>query len=134
MRLNPIVVTLVAAGVVGGAAIAAPSLGPEEQIAQALAGRVAGTPTDCIWQRQIRSSHIVDGTAILYEMTNGTIFVNRPVSGAPFLHRDLALITRSYSDQLCNIDIVTLYDTAARFDRGSIGLGQFVPYPRPPQN
>ena len=129
MRSN--LVTAVVVAMLGGAAVAAPPLAPEEQIAKAIAGRVAGKPTDCIWQRDIRSSHIVDGTAILYEMSNGTIIVNRPTSGAGFLHRDLALITRTYSDQLCNIDIVTLYDTAARFERGSIGLGPFVPYPRP---
>ncbi len=54
----------------------------EAKIAQALTGRVAGKPTDCIIQQNIRASRIIDGTAILYEMNNGTIFVNRPTSGA----------------------------------------------------
>ena len=106
----------------------AAQLQPEEEIARALAGRVAGKPTDCIYQRNIRSSRIIDGTAILYEMNDGSIILNRPTSGADFLRRDLALVTKSYSDQLCGVDIVRLYDPVARFESGSIGLGPFVPY------
>ena len=64
-------------------------------------------------------------------MRDGTIVLNRPTSGANFLHRDLALVTKSYSDQLCTVDIVRLYDPAARFESGSVGLGPFVPYARP---
>ncbi len=110
---------------------AAARLAPEEQIAKALDGRVAGKPTDCIFQRNIRTSRIVDGTAILYEMNDGTIYLNRPTSGANFLRRDLALVTKSYSDQLCSVDIVRLYDPVARFENGTVGLGPFIPYRKP---
>ena len=112
-----------------GAAQAA-SLPPEAQIAKALGDRVPGKPTNCIQLRQIRSSQIVDKTAILYEMAGGTIYVNRPTSGATFLRRDLTLITDTHSTQLCSIDIVRLYDSGSRFESGSVGLGEFVPYTR----
>ena len=111
--------------------VLAARLAPEDEIARTLAGRVAGRPTDCIYQRDIRSSRIVDGTAIIYEMNDGTIFLNRPPSGAGFLRSDLALVTKTFSDQLCSVDIVRLYDTASRFETGSVGLGPFVPYRRP---
>ena len=112
------------------------SLPPEDRIAHALQGRVAGAPTNCIWQQQIRSSRIVNRTAILYEMNDGTIYLNRPTSGAEFLHDDYALVTDTHSpsDQLCNVDIVRLLDTQVRMEMGSIGLGDFVPYPRPPKD
>lgn len=112
---------------------AVPRLAPEAEIAHALDGRVAGPSTNCILQRNIRSSRIVDRTAILYEMNDGTIYLNRPNGGAEFLDRDVALITNTYSDQLCSIDIVRLYDTTSRFERGSLGLGAFVPYRKPPK-
>ncbi len=116
---------------VASAATARPAEPAEAQIAKALSGRVAGKPTDCIQQYAIRSSRIIDGTAILYEMNDGTIYLNRPESGATFLDSNLALVTDTHSSQLCRIDIVRLYDTVSRFERGSLGLGSFVPYPRP---
>ena len=104
----------------------------EEQIAKAIAGRTAGQPITCIEQHNIRDSTIVSNTAILYTMSDGTILVNRPPHGAAFLRRDAAIITDTHDgDRLCSVDIVRLYDTSARFDLGTIGLGDFVPYPRP---
>ncbi len=115
--------------------IAAPAVATprgEDQIAKAIAGRTAGRPITCIEQHNIRSTTIVSETAILYEMRDGAILVNRPPNGTGFLRRDLALITDTHDgDRLCNVDIVRLYDTTTRFDFGSIGLGDFIPYPRP---
>ena len=132
MRIVPalIATAIAAAATVGHAA---PRLSPEDAIAKALDGRVAGKPTDCLIQHNIRSTQIIDGTAILYEMNNGVLYLNRPTSGASSLRRGLALITDTHSSQLCSIDIVRLYDTASRFETGSVGLGPFVPYPRPPK-
>ncbi len=108
-------------------------LAPEDEIAKALAGRVAGKPTDCLYQRDIDSTQIVDRTAILYRMRGGTIYLNRPRSGAEFLRSDLALLTKTETDQLCTVDIVRLLDPVNRFETGSVGLGPFVPYARPPR-
>ena len=130
MRLLPLLTAAtLAIGNVG--ASSAPAHRPEEQIAKALAGRVAGKPTDCLYQRNIRSSTIIDHTAILYEMNDGTIYLNRPTSGASFLRSDYALVTDTHSTQLCSIDIVRLFDTVSRFESGTLGLGPFVPYFRP---
>lgn len=112
-------------------ASAAPAVSAEDQIAKAISGRVAGKPTNCLYQRDIRSTRIIDRTAILYEMNSGTIYVNRPTSGASFLNSNYALITNTHSSQLCSIDIVRLYDFVSRFEAGSIELGPFVPYLKP---
>jgi hypothetical protein len=53
----------------------------EAKLAKALEGRVAGAPVDCIQLRDIQSSRIIDGTAILYD-TGTTLYLNRPASGA----------------------------------------------------
>jgi hypothetical protein len=120
-----------AAGSLAAASVHAADRSPEAQLAKAAEGRVAGTPVSCITLRNIRSSRIVDGTAIIYEMQGGTRFINRPDSGAPFLRSNLTLVTNTGTTQLCNVDIVGLYDPLARMTLGSIGLGKFVPYPRP---
>ncbi|NYT42208.1 hypothetical protein HZY97_15660 [Sphingomonas sp. R-74633] len=106
----------------------------EAEIAKAIAGRTAGKPTDCIYLRDIRSSKIIDKTAILYEMNNGLIYVNRPKSGASSLDWTDVLVTDTHSSQLCSIDTVKLYDTGLRMPTGWVGLGDFVPYPRPPKS
>lgn len=102
----------------------------EEKLAKAIEGRIAGKPVSCINFRDIRSSRIISGTAIIYEGNNGTLYVNRPASGASTLRDGDALVTRTSLSQLCNVDIVRLLDTSSRFERGSVGLGEFVPYPR----
>lgn len=112
-------------------AIAAPAESGDDQIARALAGRIAGKPTDCLYQRDIRSTRIIDRTAILYEMNNGTIYLNRPTSGASFLNSNYALVTDTHSSQLCTIDIVRQVDFISHFESGSVGLGPFVPYLKP---
>lgn len=112
-----------------GAAQAATDRSPEARLARATAGRVAGAPVDCIYLRDIRSSQIIDGQAIVYD-TGRTVYVNRPTSGGSTLRRDQVLVTDTHSPQLCSIDIVRLYDTSSRFQTGTVGLGKFVPYTR----
>lgn len=104
---------------------------PEEQLAKATQGRIAGQPVDCIFLRDISSSEIVRGRAILYRLQNGTLMINYPDSGANFLSRGDVLVTDTHSSQLCSIDVVRLLDSGSHFPRGSVGLGKFVPYPRP---
>jgi hypothetical protein len=105
---------------------------PDERLAQAITGRVAGAPVDCIYLRDIRSSQIIDGKAIVYD-TGRTLYVNSPDSGATSLRSSDVLVTDTHSSQLCSIDIVRLYDSSSRFFTGSVGLGKFVPYTKPPK-
>lgn len=130
MTIKAVIVAVVL-GLLASAATAAPAVSGEDQVARALDGRVAGKPTDCLYQRDIRSTRIIDRTAILYEMNNGTIYLNRPTSGASSLNNNYALITDTHSSQLCTIDIVRLYDFISHFETGSLGLGPFVPYLKP---
>lgn len=118
---------LIGAALLPAASQAAPRLTGEAQIAKALEGRVAGEPVDCINLRNVRSTEIVDRTAILYD-TGRTVYVNRPRGGADSLDRWDALVTRNYDSRLCSIDTVRLYDTGSRFERGFVFLGDFVPY------
>jgi len=104
----------------------------EAQLAKMLDGRVAGKPVDCVTLTQIRSTEIIDRTAIVYTTNNGTMYVNRP-SGANFLDDDDILVSEPRNGQACRIDIVRLIDRGSRMSSGSVGLNDFVPYPRPPK-
>lgn len=106
---------------------AAPRLTPEAKLAKAIEGRVAGEPVDCVNLRNIRSSRIIDRTAIVYD-AGSTIYVNRPRAGAESLRDWDTMVSKLYSSQLCSIDVVQTYDSGSRFFTGNIFLGEFVPY------
>ena len=102
----------------------------EAELAAALAGRVAGKPVSCISLRDIRSSQIIDHTAIVYD-TGRQLLVNRPRIGASSLDSDDILVTKTYGSELCSLDTINLIDRGSRFTHGFVGLGEFVPYSKP---
>ncbi len=118
-----------------GAAVAADKAPPtnlkgEAELAKLLAGREPGKPVNCISATQSQSSRVVQGTAIVYQSTSRTLYVNRPKIGADQLGRDDILVTRIWGSQLCNLDQIRLVDRTSRFQRGFVSLGDFVPYTR----
>ncbi|MCY1670703.1 hypothetical protein OVA07_06705 [Novosphingobium sp. SL115] len=113
--------------VAGTMADAKPRLTPEQQLAKALDGRVAGEAEDCIYLPRVTQTRIYDKTAIVYD-TGSTLWVNRPESGARSLDDNDIMLTQTFSSQLCSVDIVRMIDRTGGFWRGSVGLGQFVPY------
>ena len=102
----------------------------EERLAKLLEGRVAGEPVSCIDTHRIRSSKIIDGTAIVYEASGGKLYVNRPEAGARSLDRFDIMVTRQFTSRLCDVDVVELFDSGARMSTGLVFLGEFVPYSR----
>jgi hypothetical protein len=102
----------------------------EAELSRALGNRIAGEPVDCIDLHRVRSSRVIDDTAILYEV-GSTIYVNRPTAGAESLNRWDTLVTRTPSTRLCSIDTVRVVDLNSHMMTGIVFLGEFVPYRRP---
>ncbi|MBX3562560.1 MAG: hypothetical protein KF780_12210 [Sphingomonas sp.] len=128
----PKTLTLLAGGALLAAATPALADRPvdrEAQLARALEGRVAGEPVDCVDLRRVRSTRIIDETAILYDM-GSTIYVNRPRVGADSLDRWDTMVTRLHSSRLCSIDTVQMIDPVSHIMRGIVFLDEFVPYRR----
>ncbi len=116
------------------AAFAAPTAAParerlhgEALIDKLVAGRVAGPPVDCIQLYSVRSTTIVDHTAIVYD-TGSVIYVNRPRAGAESLDDNDILVTNLHSSSLCRIDVVTLQEPTSFMSSGFVSLGDFIPY------
>ena len=103
---------------------------PDAELARAIEGLVPGEPVQCIDTRRIRSSKIIRDTAIVYDAGN-VVYVNHPRSGRESLDQWDVLVTRLHSSQLCDIDVVHLYDTSSRMQTGAVFLGDFVPYRKP---
>ena len=113
------------------AAASAPETKGEAKLARDIEGRIAGAPVDCLRLHDIRSSWIIDRTAIVYEGRGGTLYVNRPRAGRQSLDRFDVLVTAPFGGQLCSIDVVRLYDSTSQLQTGSVFLGPFVPYHKP---
>jgi hypothetical protein len=126
--MRSVLASIAAVSLMASAAYAGPAPTPEEKLAKALEGRAAGDPVDCIYLRDIRSSRIFDRTAILYELNNGTYYLNRPDAGASSLGWSDVLVTDTHSPRLCSIDVVKLYDPHPWMQSGFVNLGKFVPY------
>jgi hypothetical protein len=101
----------------------------EAELARVVAGRVAGEPVDCIDMHRVRSSHIIPGTAIVYD-AGGVVYVNRPRGGAESMDQWDIMVNRLYSSELCSIDTVQLIDQGSQMYSGTVFLGEFVPYRR----
>ena len=122
--------TLIAGSLlIGGVAQAKPA-DREAELERALRGRVAGEPVDCIDLHRVRSSRIIADTAIIYD-AGGILYVNRPRNGADSLDPGDTKVNRLFgSGRLCSIDTVQMVDRVAGFHRGTVFLGEFVPYRR----
>jgi hypothetical protein len=101
----------------------------ERELARALEGRVAGEPVGCIDLHRVRSSRIINRTAIVYD-AGGTIYVNRPRSGARSLKDWDVMVTRPFGSRLCRVDTVQMYSPGSSMLGGIVFLGDFVPYKR----
>ena len=122
-----LIAVLAAAALAAPVAAEAKRMAPEAKLAKMLEGRVAGEPQDCIYLPSIRSTQVIDNTAIVYD-AGRTLWVNRPDNGASSLDDDDVLVTRLHSSSLCSIDIVQLQDRTSWFYSGFVALGDFVPY------
>jgi hypothetical protein len=122
-------ITLLAGTLMLGGVAEAKRPDPEAALANALRDRVAGAPVSCIDLHRIRSSRIIDGTAILYD-AGSVIYVNRPANGAEELTQWDTMVTRTNTSQLCNVDTVTMIDRGSHSFSGVVFLGDFVPYRR----
>ena len=102
----------------------------QQELAKALAGRVAGEPMDCIndFRSQIRMKVIDDNTLIFGG--GNVVYVQNPPGGcANISNKTNALTTRrSSTNQLCAGDINQVVQPSSGIFRGSCAFGPFVPY------
>lgn len=126
MPRTSILIVIACLSSIGAAAADRPAPG-EAKLARVLEGRVAARPVNCITLRRIRSSRIIDRTAIVFE-GGGTLYVNRPPSGAESLSDSHVLVTKSPTGQICRGEVVQLFEPASTIQAGTASLGEFVPY------
>ena len=113
---------------VGSAAPAQPNPRAAQELANALAGRTAGTPLNCIRNGQNTRMHVVDDWTILFRQGR-TVYVQRPFGGCHGLANGMSLIRNSFgTSQLCRGDINRIVDLRTGFGTGACVYSEFVPY------
>ena len=114
------------------------STGPVEQtrspaatkeLADALAGRVAGAPQRCISNFPNTHVHVIDDWTIIYD-EGSTIYVQNPRGGCPGIaHRNRTLVARQVgTSQMCDGDINEAVDLRTGIGGGPCVFGPFIPY------
>ena len=109
--------------------LAAATLTPQAELADALKGRAAGEPVPCLNMSRVTNTRIVEGTAILYNV-GGTLYLNRPRDPRRLRDDDI-LSYRVFGGQLCRGEPVQRLDRSTGAGFGVVLLGDFVPYRRP---
>ena len=99
----------------------------QADLARALAGFTPGKPTSCIGQYRISDTQRF-GDKIIYKISSHEIYVNDTGGGCFGLRDGDAIVTHSYTGQLCRGDIVSTFDFTSRIGSGSCAFGDFIPY------
>jgi hypothetical protein len=108
------------------------SAGTQGRLDEALAGRVAGPPVDCVNSSELRSNRTFGDGAILFEARGDVLYLNQPPGGCGGLGPGRAFRTTTTVSRMCRGDIITVFEPVSGAEYGGCGLGEFVPYRRAP--
>lgn len=129
-----VLVALVALSSATGAA-ASEAQRNERILVRTLDGRVAGAPVACVTLDQPYSVEVIDKTAVVYRLRDGTMYVNRPLANAENLNRDASSWRENPSRRpLCVNEVTGDYggevyaNFRPTFRAKVVTLGPFVPY------
>lgn len=107
----------------------------ERILARTIDGRVAGAAVACVTFDQPYSVTVIDKTAVVYRLRDGTMYVNRPLANAENLNRDTSSWRENPSRRpLCVNDVTSDYggeiyaNYRPSFSPLVVKLGPFVPY------
>lgn len=125
-----IMATISAVAVIAGtgSVVAHQSSNPEatQKLANALAGRAAGQPVNCINERS--KMQIIDDGTILFR-DRGIVYVQKPRGGCHGLSNGMSLIRNSFgTTRICSGDINQIVDVRTGFGTGACTYSEFVPY------
>ena len=98
-------------------------------VEKALAGKVPGTPKDCL--SRFDADHMSTHDGLLLFRVNSKVTYRNDINQCSLLHEDDIIQTNTFGGQLCRGDIFQIIDRTGGFTRGACSLGKFVPYSAP---
>lgn len=126
-------ITFIAAGVLGAAAVvAAPTQQQPDRAAVAYAelidGKTPDKPMACIDTRFSKPQLSAYGSRLMYRVSRKLVYVNDTRGGCEGVSRGDTLVTRQHQTRLCRGDIAQTVNLPSGMFTGSCALGEFVPY------
>ncbi len=102
----------------------------QAQLTEALAGRLAGAPRNCVNQRDLGNSEGF-GETILFRGTGGVVHLSKTRGPCMAVTGSRVLVTYPTGSQLCEGDRVGVVDLTSGASYGSCEIGAFTPYAKP---
>ncbi len=100
-----------------------------ERLEKELAGKVPGTPVNCISDFNATNTIRISDDVLLYRVSRNLVYKNNLRSSCPGLARDSDIIvSEQFGSQKCRGDIVKLVDRTSGIPGPVCSLGEFVPY------
>ena len=128
MRLAIMLGALALAGCTGNAELRESQQAQAQRaLAEALEGRVAGKPQDCISSTGLGGPQVIDASTILYR-EGGRIWRNDLPSSCPSLDRFSIIVAELHGSQICRNDLFRPVDPGSRIPGPHCRFGQFTPY------
>lgn len=98
------------------------------ELADALKGRVAGKPQDCVSTSLINGPQVIDDNTVLYRETGRVVWRNELRSSCPALDPFDTLIVEVHGSQICRNDRFRVLEAGSNIPSGYCMFGQFTPY------
>lgn len=105
----------------------------DDELARALAGRVAGKPVDCIDASYASGPEIVDDHTLLYRDGGRRVWRNDLPAACPGLRPMDTLVVDLFGSQLCRNDHFRAVSPGSPIAGAICRMGSFTPYDTPPK-
>lgn len=132
-RMLLVPLTLLAAGCTAYAggydSAAADPAAAQAKVDEAVAGRVAGTPVQCVPNRDVESKTSLTSDLMLFRVRGDVVYLNQ-TRGPCNLKPWAAWKRQTISPNLCSGEIIDVFDPRSGVPLGSCSLGEFTPYTR----
>ena len=105
----------------------------DRQLAQAIDGRVAGKPQNCIEISRVQGPEAIGDRTVVYRQSGRRVWISHLQEACPALRGDRILIVRSFGNQICRLDRFDLVSRDSPIPSGFCFFGDFTPYDRAPK-
>lgn len=102
----------------------------DRELADAIRGRTAGTPVDCIRVDQMQSPQVIGDRAIVYR-DGRRLWVNQLPDACPGLNWNSIVVNEVFNSQICRGDLFKTLDRNSRIPGPACRYAAFTPYVKP---
>ncbi len=107
----------------------------EDKLAKALEKyEKTGKIVRCVQLTRVSSSKVIDDYNIFFKMKGSKAYLNTLPRRCSRLGFERAFSYVVHTNQLCNTDIITVFDSTSNIQGPSCGLGKFIEYKKKPKS